>query len=270
MVTAALSLLASAHWRHNMPDGYSVSCLTGRIAAGEPDMLWTPRTPRTGKRGVILCHAYTFIYTFLDGTVSPHAVQIAAYLARHGIYCISGQMGNADSAGDNWGNDQAMARVTSAWSVLQSLGCATDQVALVGISMGGATASRYAMLNPNSVSAVYGIMPVSDLNDTYNNNRVNNAQASLSAAWGVVAPAALPAGADLIGQAPLAAQVPCRLDYGSADTTVIPSTVAALAAAWGKNCVATVTDTTNNHGDNLIASTSPKDILGFLMQYGGC
>jgi|GEM_PF-4718237 len=251
-----------------MADGYSMSSASGTIASGEIDTIWKPRSPRAGKHGVILCHAYTFMYTYSDPVVSVHAVQLAAFLASNGITCISGQMGNADVVGDNWANDQAMSRVTAAWNVLIGMGCDASKVNLLGISMGGATVARWAMLNPSSVGAVYGIMPVSDISDIYVNQRVSNARTSIGGAWGVTYPTPLPAGADLAGQASLAAAVPCRLDYGSADTTVIPSTVAALAAAWGANCTATVTDTTNNHGDGIIANTSPSTVLNFFVANG--
>lgn len=251
-------------------DGYSVDTKVGRVQSGEVDTIFSPRSPRTGRRGVVLLHADNSALQYTDGHTFPKSVQLAAFLAINGIPCITGQLGNTDANGDNFANDQAMSRVTAAWSLLQSVaGVASDKVLLVGASMGGATAARYAMLNPGSVAAGYGIIPASDLTDLYTRNPLG-VQPQIGAAWGVTYPTALPSGADLPGQAHLASGVPWRLDYGAGDAAIAPSTVTALAAAWGSQCVATCTDPggTFGHGDALLGLTDPATVLAFLIANG--
>jgi dienelactone hydrolase len=253
--------------------GYAANTQTGRIFAGEQDTIFMPRDVRKGKRVCVLLHAHlttaqTAGYEWLDATNFPASVILAAYLASNGIPCITGQMGS-QASGNDFANDEGMSRVTAAISTLQAAvpGCATDKAVLGGLSMGGGTAARYAMLNPASVAAVYGIIPMADISDIYVNNRAG-VQAEIGTAWGVTYPTALPSGADLPGQAHLAASVPCRLDYGGADPTVLPSTVQALAAAWGANCTATQTDNTLGHGDALSAKTDPKTVYQFFVANG--
>jgi pimeloyl-ACP methyl ester carboxylesterase len=241
---------------------YSVDTVNSRVGSGEPDSLFSPRSPRVGKRGVILCHGVTAPGQYLDATNGPSSVQLPAMLARNGVTCFSGSFG-----GDSWANDTAMTRLTAAKAVLVTAGCASDKVCLYGISMGAAVALRWAIGNPTLVAAGYGTAPVSDISDIYTNNRAS-LRASIGTAWGVTYPTALPAGADLAGQASAVAAIPWRLDYGSLDTLIIPATVTALATAMGANCTATQVDTTNPHGDALFAKTDPATVLAFFVANG--
>lgn len=251
-------------------DGYSCNIATGRVQSAEPDAIFMPRTPRTGRRGVVLLHGFASAPSlfrgaqlFSDPTNLISATKIAATLAGNGIPCIAAQFS------DNlWGNDTHMAQITAAWNVLiAQCGVASDKICLYGISMGGAAAARYAMLNPTKVAAGYGTCPASDLTDMYVNNRAT-AQTSIGAAWGVTYPSALPSGANLPGQASAAAAVPWRLDYGTADTVIQPSTVTTLATAWGANCTKTVIDASLDHSDALFAKTDPAAVLAHFTANG--
>jgi dienelactone hydrolase len=252
-----------------MGDGYTVSMQIGRVQAGEFDALFEPRTPRH-RYGAVLAHgrgdlALSYIrqaQCFLDATNLPSGVRLAARLASNGITCIAAEF--ADNA---WDDDTDMSRITSAASVLAAAGCDPAKIVTYGVSMGAGAVARYAMLNPTKVAAGYGTAPVSDLNDFYNNN-IGGWRAEIGTAWGVTYPTPLPSGADLPGQAHLASAIPWKLDYGTADDIVTPSTVTALATAWGANCTATVTDTTNPHGEALFAKTDPAGVLAHFIANG--
>lgn len=242
---------------------YALLNKIGNVSVGENDHLWVPRTPRTGQYGVILCHGYNTPYSYNQATF-PHTAKIIGELARHGIPCVAGFFG-----GDTWGNDTAMSRLTAAHTYLASAsGASATKVHMLGMSMGHALALRYAALNPTKVASVTGIIPLVDINAMYAADYPAGSQASIGAAWGVTYPTPLPAGADLLAQAPTLQSnaIPYRAYYSSVDPYIQVADVQALAAAAGGT--ATEIDSTYGHTDAAMTQFNTIDYINFLVANG--
>lgn len=242
--------------------GYSADAATGRIQAGEVDTIWTPRNLRAGRCGAILLHGSGNPQGFIDSMNQPSSMKLAAALATAGIPCIAGDMG-----GQTWANDTAMTRIDAAWAVLKARfpTMRADKVCLVGASMGGALAARYSQLNPTKVAAVVGLIPLWDLAAFYTGN-VGGTQAEVAAAWGVSTGAALPASADIAGNAGLAAGIPHLAGYSTVDTTVSPAWVLTYTQRVGGTAI--VTDTTFGHSDAAVGGMPISTVGQFLVASG--
>jgi pimeloyl-ACP methyl ester carboxylesterase len=241
--------------------GYSASTGSGRVAAGEWDTIWTPRTPRRGTCGVVLVHGSGAPRAFIDPTAQPSSVKMAAALATVGIPCVAGDFG-----GQAWGNDTVVSRIDAAWAVLKAQfpSMRTDKVCLLGGSMGGAAVAHYSQMHPTKVAAVVGLIPLWNLTAFYAANP-GSVATEVGAAWGVTAPAALPAAADIAGRASLAAGIPTLAGYSSSDTTVLPTWVTAYAAAVGGTAINLGT---NGHSDATIGQMSLSTLTQFLTAHG--
>lgn len=247
--------------------GYAAYTAKGRVAAGEVDTIFYPRNPRQGKCGLILCHGSGTNNEFIGDPTQPSSMRLAAALATAGIPCIAGDFG-----GQAWGNPAEQADIGNAWTVLkgQFPSMRTDKHAILGVSMGGAAASIYTQANPGKVAAMVGLIPLLDLVDFYARN-VGGSQSQIASAWGVTAPAALPAAANNAANAAQAASVPLLCGYSSVDQTVYPtyvtSYVAAVNAAGG-DATAQVTDSTYGHSDQAIGGMPAATIGEFLLDHG--
>lgn len=206
--------------------GYAKVMTKSHIRANEREYTFTPTKRRTaGTYGVVMCHGAGAPTEFSD-TVLTGGMQIGPQLALAGIPSIAAEMG-----GNQWGNDLAMGCIDTAITYMAAQASVpATKVCLLGVSMGGLTAIRYAMLHPDKVAAVVGIIPLTNLVGFYNANA--GSQAEIAAAWGVATGAALPAAADIQSQA-ASLTVPTRIYYSSADTTVIPADTTAFATAAG-------------------------------------
>lgn len=238
--------------------GYDVVTTKGQVAANELEEIFYPRTVRAGKRGCILLHGAGNPQAFIDATNQKSSVKLAAALASAGIPCIAGDFG----VGDTFANDTVMARIDSAWTLLKAKfpTMATDKFFLLGGSMGGAAVARYSQLHPDRVAAVVGLIPLWDLVALYNLG--GGTQATIAAAWGVTAPAALPSSADIAANASLAAGIPHLAGYSTVDTTVLPAWVTAYTAAVGGTAI--ITDTTTGHTDAAIGGMPIATVGQFL------
>lgn len=244
--------------------GYSVSTAVGRVAAGETDNIFRPRTPRQGTCGVILLHGSGNPQGFVDLTLQPSSVKLVAALASSGIPCIGGDFGY-----QAWGNDTVISRIDAAWTVLrgQFPQMRTDKVCLIGGSMGGWAVTRYCELYPTKVAACVGLIPLCDGVAFYQRNISNGpVTAQIAAAWGVAAGDPLPAAANNAANAASAASVPWLAGYSSVDQTVLPAWVTSYTAAVGGTAI--VTDSTYGHSDQAIGGM-PIDTVGqFLSAHG--
>lgn len=242
--------------------GYAVTTAVGRVAAGETDELFTPRAPRAGRCGVILCHGAGQLSEFIDLATQKSSMKLAAALATAGIPCIAGDFG-----GNIWANDVLMSRIDSAWGVLKDAfpTMRTDKVCLLGVSMGGAAVARYSQLHPASVAAVVGFIPVWDLVGLYVAN-TGGYQAPIGASWGVTPPAPLPATADVATNAPNAAGIPTLAGYSTADQIVKPTWVTSYVAKVGGTAI--VTDTVYGHSDQAIGGMPISTVGNFLAAHG--
>lgn len=245
-----------------MKTRHDMTTKTGRVHAAEVDYLWSPAEPYDGYPVIMLHGAGTTARdAFASASFYAHAT-LPGILAHHNIPCISGWLG-----GDTMGNDTGMTRITEATAVLEALpNVDASKVHLVGVSMGNELAMRYAGLNPTKVASIMSVMPLSDIDAVYQANR-GGFRATIGTAWGVTYPAALPAQSNLIAThaaAIVAAGIPVRLLYSTADTLVLPAEVVALATALG--IAPEIVDAVNNH-DELTMQSAMNRPAGPFWQY---
>lgn len=242
--------------------GYSMLMATGRVAAGEADEIFAPRTPRQGTCGLVLVHGFNGPTGFIDPVNQASAMRLAAALAGAGIPCIAGDFG-----GNVWGNDTVLSRIDAAWAVLaaQFPTMRTDKICLLGQSMGGAAVTRYSQIHPDKVAACVGLIPVCDLVDLYTRN-IDGFDTTIGTAWGVTPPTALPSTADIAGNAYLAASVPWLAGYSTVDAIALPSYVTTYTATVGGTAV--VTDSTYGHSDAAVGGMPISTVGQFLATHG--
>lgn len=240
-------------------NGYFVDTRLSRIQSGESDSIWYPAKPWTGCP-VVLLHGAGENAEFLHSTTQMASVKLAAYLAKSGIPCIAGDMGGAYT----FANDTNMTRITSAVAAVRSAfpSCRQDKVVLLGVSMGGGAAARWAQQNPTQVAGSIGLIPAYDLDDVYQNNRAG-LRALIGTAWGVTYPTALPSGANYKNNASLVASIPHLIGYSSVDTLILPSTVTAYTAGL-TNKTQIITDTTFGHSDQAVGGMDIDTVLNFI------
>lgn len=203
----------------------------GNVVAAELDTLFSAYPQRDGYP-VILLHGSNTPFQYVLS--SPNSLRLPAYLAQSGFSSISAVM-----HGQTYANDQSMTDIDTAKAFIESqLSLSAGKVHLIGISMGGALAVRYAGLNPSLVASVTGIIPLSSIINYYTGLPAGATKTEIATAWGVISPAALPAGADLLTVgAPMNGVVPSRLYYASDDPLINPTDVIALGAAIGSEAV---------------------------------
>lgn len=165
---------------------YSLTTSIGNAKAGELDFLWAPTTQRrpATKYGVVLCHGSgnPYGYAMLPNQGS---VALPVNFALAGIPSVAGEFG-----GQAWGSDTAMTAIDTAVTYMATkLGTPTDKVLLVGGSMGGYTAIRYALTRPTKVAGVIGLIPLTNMNYFYPQFALSGTSASeIASSWGVAAP----------------------------------------------------------------------------------
>lgn len=209
--------------------------LTPGATAVEKDALLLPKDWHSdgSRRGIIYAHA--------AGQEAYHITSWAVPMALGGFFPVAcgdngdpANLSGTTSGPFNWGNDNAIARITDAYNYLTgALGCKAGKVGLFGGSMGAIQLLNWARQNLAKVACIGLSIPVLDANDIYVNNKYQ--PATIPAAYGLVSPAAIPAGTllthnpvnyaagDLNG-------VPIRL-WPSDDDPVASNTTAAQAFA---------------------------------------
>lgn len=256
-----------------MTNYYKVESTYGLSTAGEAETLFTPGEPRpAGKYGCILLHGSGATNYMFSEAARWASSELAAELALAGIPCLSIQMG-----GNTYANDVAMDAIDDAITYLAAAtGVPSTKVCLLGISMGGGTAVRYAEVNPAKVAAVVGLIPFANPQYVYENN-IGGLQGAIGAAWGVTYPTPLPAGADLIGNASAidAANIPVKFWYDDVDTLIRPIDVTNLAAACGGTATAVEVDPADlGHTEGTIKAVidsgagRSSEIINFLYANG--
>lgn len=245
--------------------GYEADTSKDRVvpASGELDTIWRPRSPRKGKRGVLLLHGQSNPTAYIDAVGQKASMRMAAELAASGIRCIAGEM-----HGNSWGNDLAMADMLNAWGILKAEypDLAQDKVLVLGISMGAALAVRFSQLHPFQTAGVVGIIPAYDPKAIYNYSNVGDA--AMEAAWGFSGIGNFPTGLDLAASATDASSVPIWSAYASDDALVPASSVTAYHSAVGGEA-ANITDLgALGHTDAAIAAVSVAAVARFLVANG--
>lgn len=225
--------------------------------------IWHPRTPRVGTCGLILFPGQSNPYGYMDAFNQQASVTLAAALASSGIPTITSTFG-----GNTWANNTMQATIPAHRAALQAAFPAmrTDKICVLGISMGGAAATRYTQLNPASVAAVVGIIPAYDPKAIYVNNEVGDA--AMEAAWSFSGLANFPDALDLGTKAALASSVPLLTGYASNDTIVPAASVTAYHTAAGGDPANIVNVGALGHTDAAIAALSIATIARFLVAHG--
>lgn len=253
---------------------YTASLKLGATHSAEVATIYTPRSVRAGRYGVVLLHG-AGTPTAFAGSTWPNADRLAAAIANAGIPAIA-PMDTATplTAVDLWANDAHMTRVGEAQAALSSLGSSSVKCHLIGLSMGAGAAIRWASQNPTKVASVVGIIPLSNIDYMYQND-ISSARAAIGTAWGVSYPAALPGGSNLATAGAVLAtnNIPVRLYYSSVDTLIRSVDVLALATA--SNGTAYNIDATFGHANGTVGSMVThnsgvefSDLLDFLRTNG--
>jgi pimeloyl-ACP methyl ester carboxylesterase len=240
--------------------GYSAESQTGRVTATQQDTIWTPRTPRPGKCGVILLPGSDNPRAYVDGVIQPASMRMAAAIAGEGIPCIT-----SDFYNNSWGNSNCMTAITNAWTVLKAAFplMRTDKVCLFGASMGAAAAARWSQLNPTNVAAIVGLIPAWSMKYEYQN--IPAITAAIETAWGFSGIGNYPAGADLLANAALAAGIPTLTGYATDDTIALPTGVQAYNTAVGGTLVSLGA---LGHTDAAIAAMPISTVVRHLVANG--
>jgi dienelactone hydrolase len=250
-----------------MAVGFSKSYSVGRVVSGQEDVIYRPRNGARGKRGVVLLHGHNQTVQHFLAPALAGQFKLAEAIAAAGLVCVA-----LHTEGNGWGSDQVIADIESARTYMGTLGCATDKVLLVGISMGGGCMFNYARANPTKVAALVGCIPACDFDDLRDNDRgAAGVRDAINTAFGLAAGStsatvALPSRANPMSDANAAliagSGAKIKLYYSTVDAVVIPATVTALATKLG--VTPTVVDTTNGHSDNTLAAMPRNEVVQTL------
>lgn len=201
------------------------SLINGGIQAGEVTYLVSPNKKKQNAYPTILLHPGGVTNGNFFSVAYGQVAAMQHMTRELGTPSISGLLG-----GDCWANDTGMSRVDAALAYINTtLGTNYTKFHLIGASMGAAIGLRYMALNPQKVVSFTGVIPLTNLIDSYEND-VAGLRASIGTAWGVTYPTPLPAGADLVAQAPLiaAAKIPCQFFYANDDAICFPADILAM------------------------------------------
>lgn len=225
---------------------------TARATAAQVDAFVVHRIRQT-RPAVIYCHGAG------AGVDASQALGVGVDAIRLMLAAVAdaGFPVVAFSAEQTFGNTTAQARIIDALAWAQSsLGATADPPFLIGMSMGGCAALRFAAAN--DCAGVIGLEPVFDLQAIRDGN-VMGLRSVIDTAWGVTYPAALPAGADPADDPAALTDVPTQLWYATDDliTTGIDDFATAIGADL--HSVGAL-----GHGATAIAAVTIADVLAFI------
>lgn len=211
-----------------MTNNYSIQSTINNVVSGQQETLFLPGKIRPGAHGVMLLHGSGANYSMFSEAARWASSELAACLTLAGFPCLSIQMG-----GSLYANDVTMDNIEAGIEYLsEAAGVPADKVHLLGVSMGGGTALRFASLNPERALSVTGLIPMVNIIHAYENN-VLGLRAAIGTAWGVTYPTPLPEGADLLSLAAAIAEnsIATQLWYDDVDAVIRPVDVLAMAEA---------------------------------------
>lgn len=206
---------------------------------GETMWTWAPSsTPPAGGPLVLLSHGAGIasdifgsdtLNLFIGGTRSAWTLRIGPQIAAAGLTCVAIDGGGAatsgpTSGGYHWGSDAALDRMDA---VVAAYGA--TRVALVGASMGGYVSLRWACRHPDKVASMCLLFPLSDMGLLWDGHPEH--RTTIEAVWPDPHLAALN-----MTTRPEITGIPTRMWWSSNDTTIDPSSFAALAARIGAPC----------------------------------
>lgn len=202
-------------------------------------------------RGLLYCPGLgATALTFMQ---SPHD-PVPRALAEAGVPSASFDFGGSAL----FGNDTARTRVGTARTYANTTwGWQTDKVLLIGGSMGGMTALRWALANPSLVAAIALFIPLVDVQDLYDNDRGGYASDVETAYGARPSDAQNPAdnADDLAG-------IPIKVWSSSDDDLCLQSTHGAFCTASGAELV-----DLGAVGHNFDSAEYADDVADFLLQH---
>lgn len=172
----------------------------------------------------------------------------------------------------NWGNANAISRMTDAYNYLLSAaggGAKSGTVGLFGGSMGAAVTLNWAAQNPTFVACLGLVIPAMNINDIYQGDRGNvGLRATIGGAYGVTYPTALP---NIATNSPYDSDptrwtgFPIKLWTGDVDPLAVPTseaqTWAAAVNAAGGNVIVQSMGATVGH---TTSATPTDDVVAFF------
>lgn len=140
----------------------------GTYVAGEGFIAFFPRLfkPDGTKRAVIVCRGATG-----DHLYAPVVADCRKW-AEAGFPIIHPDLGT--TTGDSWGRDDALTKLTAAWTFMKNAGCKIDKAILSGGSGGTLEALNWARANPASVAFAGITIPALDIEDLHDNLATRN------------------------------------------------------------------------------------------------
>lgn len=209
--------------------GYVATYTIGTLVGSEAFYRFEPTGGNERNHGVLLLHGAGAIDQFV-GHTRWGSVGLPGALCHEGFVAEAGAMG-----GDGFGNDSVLTKVeTHRLDVIDRYDIANTKVHLVGTSMGGYTALRYAALNPTKVKSLSLFLPLCDIVGAYEAD-TGGLRDDIGTAFGVTYPTALPSNANLLQ---IAGQIngfdiPTKFWYDDSDTIIPPASVTQMATITG-------------------------------------
>jgi predicted esterase len=220
---------------------------SGQYATGESHFAGWDRAYKTGGRGIIWAHSAGSSTSQEPWLPANNSLPLMQALGSLGCPIMAG-----DFAGNStWGNDNAQARITDAWTWLKSqYGAKTDKVILAGVSMGGINVLNWARANPTLVQAILLFYPVVNLQAQHDGTggalaiNMTSAYGDSTTLFAAAAPSHDPAqhASSYMG-------VPIYMGHSDVDTIVGSANQSAFATAVGGSALTERVYTGAGHAD---------------------
>jgi pimeloyl-ACP methyl ester carboxylesterase len=205
----------------------------------------------------VFCHSGAGSNLSILGAVHTSVRPITRRTSRQGFAGVA-----VTNQPHGWGNDAALTIVDDAVDYHRASRQGTaDGPVLFGVSAGATTCLRYTMDGTYTPAAVVLLIPVIDLAARYADNTGGN-QTLIAAAWGVTAPAALPADADLLDRAN---EIGCPVLAYYASDDVWSDDIATMAAASPQPFTA-VNVGALGHDNAAIAAADIDQLITFVQE----
>lgn len=204
----------------------------GRVAAGDADVVATPRVPGAAKRGLLYVHGVEAEpgggYQWME---KPTRWPLIRALVESGRTMVSADLGGNGT----WGNTTHIAKITEARNyLLTQPDVLPGRIDILAQSMGATGALAWAAQNSSLVNRIILLIPVLNLTDLRNNSSF---QGAIDAAYGGTYTEAAHGAAHnplTIAQSGALSFTPMQVWYGDADTLCKPADTQAFADALGQ------------------------------------
>lgn len=231
------------------------------IAKGETYILFRPQYAGPAKHAVIYVHGVEESDGSTAWTNFPERTALFTGIADAGIAFLSCTHGGNCT----WGNDTVISRIAAAYDFLTSQpNVVATKVCLLATSAGAPGALAWAKRNPALVSCFIGILPVLNLTDVHDANRVGFSSAIDAAYGGAYSELAFGANhnPDTMARFGGFGALPMQIWYGDSDAVVVPSSVTAFADKVGRSCETHLM--IGGHAEQTASQVSTSSVLSFI------